>query len=299
VDGQFYPLYHAGRSVLLVQTSSEKWWLLEAATGRTLREGPASKAPWPVPPAVLDGQTLCFVPVANEVVALDAESGRDRWAYRAPGTSLASGEPCHIISGKEVLIVLSLNTGYYLQRLTAESGRPLWKRPCPLPLTVLERENWAVDAEHVYHAHGAILTARSLEDGHKVWERPLSGDFGWSVRRARDGLVICPAVMPRRYFRFQWAGAAIQYLSDRLPPGQTEFPLLVCDPRTGDLIERLNFPSVPSVRWTVDGPGEMSLWTGVLGDAWRPGSTRSVVYTGAGQGLVAIGGGVWGIVRDE
>jgi outer membrane protein assembly factor BamB len=293
-DGQFYPLYQAGPSSLLVQTSIEKWWLLDAATGRTLREGLASKVPWPEAPAVLDGQVLCFAPVANEVLALDTDSGRDRWAYRVPGRSLSTGEPCHIISGgKEVLIVLSRNTGYYLERLAADTGRPVWKRPCPLPGNGLERESWAVDAENVYQAQNGTLTAWSLENGHTVWEQPLPRDYGWSVRRGQGGLVVCPAVMPRRHCRFQWPGAAIQYLNDRLPAGQTEFPLLVCDPRTGELTERLNFPAVPRARWTVDGPGEFSVWTGVLGAA------RSAVYTGPGLGLVAIGGGVWGIVRDE
>jgi len=111
--------------------------------------------------------------------------------------------------------------------------------------------------------------------------------------------VICPAMMPRKHFRFQCLGASVQYRSDRVPPGQTEFPLLLCDPKTGDLIERLNFPTVRNIRWALDGPGELALWTGVLGDAWQAGRPRSAVCFGSGKGLVALGGGVWGLTRDE
>jgi outer membrane protein assembly factor BamB/tetratricopeptide (TPR) repeat protein len=287
-DGQFFPIYHADPSSILVQTSARKWWLLDAARGLLLREGPAAAEPWPVAPVVLDRQPICFAPMPQQVLALDPATNRQRWEYHIPGSTLASGEPCHLIGGgKELLIVLPLNTGYYLTRLDAATGRPQWKRPVPLAMRHLDRRGWAVDADAVYQAHGGALTARSLDDGRVLWERPLPPASGWMVRRSGAGLVAHPAVAVS-YFRFPWLGGAVQYLSDELPPGQTEFPVLVCDPRTGELMERLNFPSARKARWTV-----------AAGMSEDPPVPQTVLYTGRGRSLMALGGGLWGLAGYE
>jgi outer membrane protein assembly factor BamB len=292
-DGHFHPLYHAGPREVLLQTSAKKWWLLNAATGEIVREGPASPQPWPLAPIVLDGPTLCFVPAPREVRALDPVTGLDRWTHHTSGRTLASGEPCHLIGdGEELLVVTPWNTGYYLNRLDPATGRPQWKRSCFLSLRDLNRQGWAVDREAIYQAQEGVLAARSLEDGHLLWERPLPPGSGWALRRIGERLVAHPTVVSRTYFRFPSLGAAVQYLGAELSPALTEFPVLVCDPRTGDLMERLNFPPPRSVRWTVEpfagrsAPGEQRL-------------PRAVLYTGPGKCLVALGSGLWGLTADE
>src|SRR5262249_55402141 len=142
------------------------------------------------------------------------------------------------------------------------------------------------DATTVYLAHGGRLTALSLEDGKRLWDRPLADApaRNWQTMRIGEYLLAYP--IPRAGVPFPVPLTFGMLECGPLPlEGHTGagFPVLICDPRTGNLVQRLNFPvDVPrvGVRWV---------------SAPRPAPMRPAVAISS-QGLVALlGRSAWGL----
>jgi outer membrane protein assembly factor BamB len=242
--GRFYSRYHAGAGTVLVQTASGRRWLVAADRGTLICDAPDSAEPWPEMPLALDGETLCVVREARDVVLLEARTGRERWTHRAAGVGGLSGEPVHVLgAGSTLLVVTATNLGYEVQRLDLNTGQPCLRGPVRLNLHSFDRAAWALDAGAVYLARGQRLGAWSLGDGKPLWERSLDGVKEWRVARQGDMVLAYPARMPQVRFSFRWLFGSVQWTSGfpREVGARRFFTVVCCDPKTGQLVQRLNF----------------------------------------------------------
>jgi hypothetical protein len=296
-EGRFSPGYLAGDGTVLVQTSGRRW-LLDTATGRRVHDAATSRAPWPRPPLVLDERTACLVPDPRHLVLCDTSTGRDLWTYTLPGATMLSGEPPSVVgAGDTLLLVTPTNFGYELQRLDRATGRPAWDRPRLLSPEGVDTAQWALDREAVYLIDGGTVSARSLADGRLLWERRLAGGtLAWGLRRTGDYLIASPSRTPRARFRFRWLSGTVQWERDLSLDGHGGFPVVCCDPKSGRVVQRLNFQAAPprlSARFR-GGDGitflpEIDAATVLAPDPWP-----DVQLCGSGL-VAAFGRRVWGL----
>jgi hypothetical protein len=105
-----------------------------------------------------------------------------------------------------------------------------------------------------------MLEAIALADGKRLWDRPVGAtEGGWRVRFTKNALLVHPsralpvidsAALARRCLPLGLsaavpagigtaaAGAAVVSRREQAP---SRFAVLVCDPKDGQLIQRLNF----------------------------------------------------------
>jgi outer membrane protein assembly factor BamB len=295
------PLFCAGATTVLLQSPTGRRFLLDGASGKRIHQTPPTFGPPSTRPLILNG---CFLIPATDpprVIALDEQTGRQRWSHLLGGkTTLTGGAPL-LVAGNGCLLALTpTNLGCQVERLDPASGRFLWPRPLALPLGDLERGGWAVDSESFYLAAplatdgpaAALLQCRSLADGRLVWERPLRGAAWWSVRRVGEGLVCYPSSGPAAQFRFAWPWGALQWEQDQpLAPGEG-YPVVCCDARTGATVQHLSFACTPRLRWERPAWGSLNLGvcrtqTGM--PAFRPWERGAVL---------ALVSDIWGLSGD-
>jgi hypothetical protein len=148
-----------------------------------------------------------------------------------------------------LLVVIPANVGYFLQRVNLLTGKGSWPRPQLLRLDHADTRGWAVDDTAVYYPRAGSLCARSLDTGDLLWEQPLPGPArSWRAFRLRDQLLVFPAAGPGSGFLFRWLFGSVQWTMF-MPPGaggRHDFPVLCCDPRTGQVVQRLNFRQSPT-----------------------------------------------------
>jgi outer membrane protein assembly factor BamB len=237
--GRFWPNYHAGSHRLLVQTSSGQGWLLDSATGKLLHDNSANPAPWPQAPVALDAHRLCLVPDLTQAAMLDADTGTEIWRRSLRKPSL-TGEAPRVFSDGKALV--SLTDGWILERLRPESGEPLWSTGDIHWVAHHHRAAGSalVDSTAVYYARNNILHARALADGKPLWELPLPASAGsWQMVRTSDYLLIYPDPNSARNQQPRLLGGFLLSF-----PGSAtfqSFPVLICDPKDGLPIQRLNF----------------------------------------------------------
>jgi outer membrane protein assembly factor BamB len=298
-QGCFSPCYHAGTETILIQTARQRW-LLDAATGRLIHQAADSSELWPRSPLLLDERTLCVVPDPRHIELLDARTGQTLWTHTLTGGTTLSGEYPQVLGrGNALFLVKPANVGYFLQRLDCATGKPLWTKPVLLAARTVDLNTWTFDQEAVYGIEENALTARSLADGKVLWQHVLDGASGWQLRRVGDSLMIWPLPSAEdARFRFRSPLGAVQWKLGPLLAPESVFTVACRDPKTGQLVQRLNFRIESPARTigrrrTISESGGRSLTvrtSSLLASADGP-----VVRIDSPQPLIAAGGGIWGL----
>ena len=187
--GSVVSLHRVADRRLLAQVSGRRW-LLDAANGATLAEGPASLEHWHWPPVQLGGSLVAVLADRQTVEVLDATTGKVAWRRRLSPSSLMSSEaPVVVAADQKVIFVESLNVGLRLRCLDRVTGKELW----PRPLFVEGRATNAwIAGEALYHAGNEGLTARSLHDGALRWHTRFVGADEAQMTLAGTTLLVRP-----------------------------------------------------------------------------------------------------------
>lgn len=235
---------------------------------------------------------------------LDARTGQCLWTHCSIGDTTLSGElPSLRGRGDLLFYVQPANVGYYLQRLDRATGGPVWPRPRLLTAKTVDPNAWNFDAEAVYGIEDHRLIARSRADGEVLWRRTLPAGAVWQARRIGDYLVVIPHSPTRvARFRFRLPLGAVQWVSGSLLAPGAVSPMSCYDPKTGQLIERLNFRIETPVRTVLakrriqeeNSPAWMVRTSSLLASADGP-----VVRLASPQPFVALGREVWGLTGSR
>jgi outer membrane protein assembly factor BamB len=301
-EGRFFPAFTATGSAVVLQTAGGRYCILDPASGRMLGGGPASTQPWPCPPPALDQRSLLLVPDTQAVLSLSVAGGMGEpvWRYALEGRTTGTGEFPRVLAAADGLLVVSpLNIGLRLDRLDRDTGKVSWQQPYLLSDARLDAGGWAAGREAAFYTGEATLSARSLVDGRVLWQRPLPPGWTWAVRDVGEALLVYPDLRPSTDCRFPCPGGSLQYLAGPpLAPGYT-FPVLVCDPRTGQMIQRLNLPCRPRAGVRLGTGRAFTVWTGPASPPPDSGTANAEVYAGPAGVLVALAGDLWALTRDR
>ncbi|HEY7329979.1 MAG TPA: PQQ-binding-like beta-propeller repeat protein [Gemmataceae bacterium] len=300
-SGCFSPCYYAGSETVLIQTPGRRW-LLDAATGRQIHEAADSPELWRQPPVELDARTLCLAPEYRHLVLLDARTGQCLWTHRAANVTTLSGElPSVKGSGNLLLCVQPANIGFFLQRLDRASGKGVWPRPRLLAAKTLESGTWTFDTDAIYIIEDRLLVARNPADGAILWRQPLLGEDG-HVRRVGDYLAVCPkGSRSETRFRFRSLVGTVQWDLGPLLAPEAICPLSLYDPKSGQLVQRLNFRIESSVRTApakrrIQEEGERAWFVRTSSLLASP--DGPVICLDTPRPFVAIGSELWGLVAN-
>ncbi len=300
-QGCYSPCYHAGAATVLIQTPG-RCWLLDAASGRPIHQEPDGRELWQRPPLELDDHTLCIVTGKQRVLRLDARNGQRLWTHTPTGGTTRSGEAPHVASRGDILLMVTpANVGYFVQRLDRATGKPVWPRSFLLTMPRVDISAWAFDPEALYIAEDRSLTARSLADGRLLWTRPLDGGGDWQVRRVGDYLAVYPgASAAEARFSFRSPLGSVQWNLGPLLTPEAVFALHGCDPKTGRLVQRLNFRIESPARTTCERRttrGDRGRFLLLQTSPLLASAEGPVVRLDSPQPFVAAGGEVWGLTR--
>ena len=293
--GRFLHVAPVGGDLLLVQTAGGHRWLLDAATGRRLHDDPTASEPWPRPPVPLADGRVLLTPDARTVVLLDPASDREVWTYILPGMTTRTGEAPQLSVGPDaVLAAWATNIGWRVQRLDRATGQPAWTDPPLFNVGDLDVDGWSQDADAFYGVQDRVLFGRSLKDGAVLWQQPEAGPAGrWRTLRVGGSLFAYPIPARGARFQFRWLLGRLQW-EGRLPSEEElgrGFPIACHDPRTGRLVQRLNFPVAPQsfARMDPDEAGVLPVFT------MEQGEGRPLVQLSSHGLVVALAGGAWGL----
>ena len=199
----------------------------------------------------LDSQTGDLLPDPQQrspslVCGRESGTGKVLWKYEVPGPTTLTGEPSRILDlsaagdRRSCLLIAFHNYGTTLQRL--EQGRPCWSRPVVFRPNPVWPSGMSSDADAVYFVYDGVLTSLGMDDGRKRWERPLAGagarGIRWRTLRAGEYVLAYPAEGRR-------LSCAVPLSFGMVECGLTlaaEFPVVICDRKTGKLVQRLNLP---------------------------------------------------------
>jgi outer membrane protein assembly factor BamB len=246
-SGRFNPALVAMGNAVLVQPTPGRTSLLDAANGQALRSLTVSDGRWWQPPVVCGDRAVCLAPDVHSILQVSSSTGRTQWEHALTEATTLTGEPPRLVGGRQVVLaLLPTNLGDELVRLDPATGRQLWKEPVLLvgKSRLVEPAGWAWDEEAVYFEQGGRLCARSLADGNLLWVKPLAGrDVPYHTRRLRDFLLTFPVASGSARFQFRFLWGSVQW---ELSPGRDDGLALVCsDPKTGQVIERMNLSPRP------------------------------------------------------
>jgi len=154
---------------------------------------------------------------------------------------------------KSIFVLAPRNYGSGLQRLDPSIGKPLWPQEQLLSTEMLGADQVAFDDRAVYFAAGTVVNARDLSDGRTLWKLPLNGPRGrWRLARVAGLLLASPVELAEPH---QLKRASLEWTLARLslpPLGERDerptLSLALIDPRTGQLMQQLNFPLASSAR---------------------------------------------------
>ncbi|HJT77424.1 MAG TPA: PQQ-binding-like beta-propeller repeat protein, partial [Gemmataceae bacterium] len=234
-SGQFLS-YEANDNWVVAQTAGGKLWVLDSRTGRRVHALDTAREPWPRPPLDLDGRHFCLVTDPHTVILLDAAQGKElaRPSLVAP-TTLSGRPPLAVGSGDVLLVVADRNFGLTLQRFDPLTGKALWDDERPLGLGPLAPGGVSFDRDAAYVAVDAYLSAYGLDDGRLLWRVPLP-DPGrrWQTAPVGSYLLAYPADIGACGVRVESLIGSVGVLPPRA------FSVLLRDPKSGALVERLN-----------------------------------------------------------
>jgi hypothetical protein len=306
--GCFSPCYHAGAETVLIQASGQRW-LLDVVTGRQIHQAADSRDLWQRPPLELDERTLCVIPDNRHIVLLDARTGQCLWVHHSSASTTLSGElPSVLGRGNMLFHVQPANIGYFVHRLDHKTGNSVWPQAQLLTAETVDVSCWAFDAYAIYSIEDRLLIARSLADGAVLWRQPLpiGGTFrlpcdAWQARRVGDYLAVWPQMSVAARFRFRSPLGPIQWDLGSWAAPETIFPLSCYDPKSGQLVQRLNL--------RIDSPSRTTPARRVVqeeGSRTRIVRTSSlfasedgpVIRLGGPCPFAAVGCEVWGMTKD-
>jgi outer membrane protein assembly factor BamB len=256
--------YQAGPDCVVAQTAGGKLWVLDRRTGSRRHQFLTTRAPWPQPPLFLGAGQVCLVTEPHTVFLLDPAAGKElaRPPLLAPTTltgraSLVAG------NGDILLLVTDRNIGPTLQRLDGRTGNALWPDERLLGNVSVAPGGMTFDHEAVYCVSGGVLSALALADGKLIWKVALpEAGRNWQVLRTADHLVAYPADVGARTLACRALFGSLTLLEAFPPPGGSSagVPVLFCDPKTGQLIQRLNLLcAARAIAWGCWRPGEFLL----------------------------------------
>jgi hypothetical protein len=233
------------------------------------------------------------------VSALDPVSGRELWTHAIDGVSTLSGDPPQWVSHDgTLLLVIARNYGHFLQRLDPRTGQSLWPQECRLGPERVAAEHLAIDETAVYFVNRNLLRACDLQSGKLLWETPLAGPAGrWRLMPAGAQLLAFPSEARTAQFRFRWLFSSVQWVITHPLEEQPGFgfPLVFCDPKTGQVVQRLNLSGMERAAkfQTTTGPGLAVVPSFA---SVRPAREESspVMQIAPHRLVAAVGGQVWG-----
>lgn len=262
------PSYRAGEQTVELP---DMRWCLDSHTGKLLRQLP-QESPY----------TVC---------GREPATGKVLWKYEVPQPTTVTGEPPRLLDvplgdRRSSLLLIFRNYGTVLQRL--DNGKPRWDRPVLFRPDPVWAPGISVDTDAVYFVHAGVLTAVGLDDGRQQWTHPLLATEArvshWWTRRAGDFVLAYPALrtfsspVPLSFGALEWGLT--------LSPGagiDGSFPVLLCDRKTGKLVQRLNLAG--------RGPRLWLRWKGTRG----PQDNKPAVAVTPGGLVVLLGNKVWGL----
>ncbi len=297
--GRFFHICPVNADMLLVQTSGGRRWLLDAAIGTIVHDAPTASEPWPRSPIVLPDGNVCIIADAASVILIDPSSGRELWTHRLPGVTTRTGEAPKATAGPHTLLMAwAMNIGWRVQQLDLTTGKSLWSDPPLINTSQLDVDSWSQDAKTIYGVQDRVLFARSLKDGSVLWTQALAGPSGhWRTQRFGDALLAYANETKGRRFQFRWLAGALQWtewLAPEEKPGR-DYLIVCCDPKTGRLVQRLNFmvDSQSVARLVTDDAGVLP------GLAMETVEGRPLVHLSAQGLVVAVGGRAWGLTAAK
>lgn len=300
-DGRFGSTFKAAGDRLLIQNAAGYAWLLDSASGRTIYDMPAPEAPWSGPPLILSGGRWCVVESATRIVARDGATGKEIWRHDIGGQTTLTGEPPLLAGGGDVLLMVSAtNLGQEVQRLDVLDGKPRWPHSIRLPEARIDFADWGLDAAALYIARAGTLAAWSLRDGSALWETRLGGPHGaWRVWRQGDLVAACPAEGLVRRIGFHLLGGSLQWEGVALFRVKEFTPIVLCELRSGRMVQRLNFAEGVYRQSTTVGGVRFELKPRVRASTTLERAVPLAIQHHAGGLLVAGWRACWGLAAAE
>jgi cellulose synthase operon protein C len=262
--GRFHRQYHTGADRVILQASAGRYWLLDSHTGRRLLDCDASPEAWQQPPLLLDERRVILVPDALHVALLDLSKNREAWRHPIERPPSLSGEPPQLLgSGDTLLMLVSRNYGYELERRDPDTGARQWPKSVLVSRDRLDLPRAALDENAVFLPFPHTLRALSLADGKSLWELPLSERPGrWRAVVTQRCLLAYPleaetelelptalrqalglhpaALLPTQASMPLHAGLPMLVALHHQARAPSRFSMLLCDPKDGRLIQRFN-----------------------------------------------------------
>lgn len=237
--GTFRPHFLANHIWLLVQTSGGRCLVYDSRTGQRRHELDTSEQPWPRPPLWLDENQVGVQADLCRLVSVDLRTGRETWSRRLPQPSTTMTAAQLAAGGK---ILLALIDGWQIECLDPRTGKPRWMTAEPRWASAAANEPWqpTVDGHAAFFVRSNVLYAFGLEDGKLLWEYPLNERAAaWRTMLTEGHVLALP--LHRHAPRLPWKniGPLPQRHWENAGSG---FPILICDKKDGQLVQRLNFP---------------------------------------------------------
>jgi hypothetical protein len=259
---------------------------------------------WWQPPLIREDYALCLSPTAHTIIQIGSTTGRTHWEHSFTETTTLTGESPHLVGGKNVLLALvPTNLGNQLLRLEPANGHQLWNERVLLAgkSRPVEPGGWAFDQDALYFEQGGHLYARSVAGGKLLWDKPLAGpETPYYTLRLRDYLLTYPAETgsTRIQFRFLWG--SVQWERSASRDDSPGFPLLCCDPKTGQVIQRMNLSAnLPHMEIHLRRAMRFTMQPRLESEPVETGVEKPVVQVSARGVVVAVGDRVYGLKPAE
>lgn len=212
--GLLQPHWYCGENQVVVQRiAPDHWDVLNAADGALAAESAGPHEPWRNDPVFLPADHLLGVLNGSgppQIVEL--ANGKRQSVY--PGPVSNTHAPPDLLAGETALIaVIDANT---LARFDPLTGRKLWSCRAGVVPLFDPRESACLDNERLFVATAGILRGIDLSDGRLLWEQHLGPRGAWRIQRIGSWLAAAPV------------------------SATANFRAILCDPHSGEIIERLH-----------------------------------------------------------
>lgn len=219
---------------------------------------------WITPPASLGGSTLVVADGAGLIRLHDAPTGEVHWTYDNPGREFSlRGESAQArIWGRHLLVAVSRNDGFELDRLDPVSGKSLWKDGVAfLDCDRLQLDDADAGPDLLFIPSGNTLIAIEWATGKVAWERELPhahGTPGWVIHAGEKCLIVYPRqAIPHEPTETVWNRMVLSFQREpelgRLPIAALglydawvarSFPVFVIDAKTGRQTGKVEIPAL-------------------------------------------------------